>query len=360
MIQQYFAAANGRDGFVSYFPAVFRPGETGRTLIVKGGSGTGKSTLIKAAAETGEARGMICERFFCSADPASLDGILLYENGRPACAVIDGTAPHIWDPRYPGACEEIVNLGRFWDGGILRTQKDTIIALNEKKSVLYREAYALLGCAGVLLDAVHTLAREILLGDKMEAAAGRLLTQAMKEARLRPKEKPSLGIRALSALTTRGAVHFDTFAMLAARRVTVDDSAFGGLAAFFMDAVLHKAALLGLDAVRAPDPLHPGRTEAIWLPDLGLAILPGSREDAADGDKNVNMARFIDGSAIHGELRRQRRRLARAKGELIGAALEKLAQIRPLHGELEAVYADAMDFEALDAFTPSVIASLFA
>jgi DNA gyrase subunit A len=41
-----------------------------------------------------------------------LDGIIIVEKN---IAVIDGTAPHIYEPKLPGICEKMINLGENWD-----------------------------------------------------------------------------------------------------------------------------------------------------------------------------------------------------------------------------------------------------
>ena len=45
--RRYFAAANGFTGFRNYFPAVFDSAEYRRIFVLKGGPGTGKSSLMK-------------------------------------------------------------------------------------------------------------------------------------------------------------------------------------------------------------------------------------------------------------------------------------------------------------------------
>ena len=75
----YFAAANTRGGFVSFFDKIFSEDECGRTYILKGGPGVGKSTFMKKLAKLSEDKGYTCEYFYCSSDPSSLDGIIIKE-----------------------------------------------------------------------------------------------------------------------------------------------------------------------------------------------------------------------------------------------------------------------------------------
>ncbi|MBR5615851.1 MAG: hypothetical protein IKW66_03430, partial [Clostridia bacterium] len=73
----YFAASNSRAGFHSYYEACFRH-KVDRLFFIKGGPGTGKSTLMRRVARCGEARGYLAEYYYCSSDADSLDAILLY------------------------------------------------------------------------------------------------------------------------------------------------------------------------------------------------------------------------------------------------------------------------------------------
>ena len=109
----YFGAANGYGGFRSNFNAIFSPEELDKLFIIKGGPGTGKSTLMKKIKERYSSSASIIT-ILCSSDPDSLDGILIKKNG-VTIGIADGTAPHVIDAKYPGVIEEIVNLGDGFD-----------------------------------------------------------------------------------------------------------------------------------------------------------------------------------------------------------------------------------------------------
>lgn len=47
------------------------------------------------------------DHIYCSSDSNSLDGIII--NNRKT-AVVDGTSPHVIEPKAPGAVEEYINL----------------------------------------------------------------------------------------------------------------------------------------------------------------------------------------------------------------------------------------------------------
>ena len=104
----YFLGANSRRGFFSLYDQF--PPEGSFLHVIKGGPGTGKSTLLKAIADRAEARGLEVHRVLCSGDPDSLDGVAI---PTLALAWVDGTAPHITEPGLFGVTGDYWNLTRF-------------------------------------------------------------------------------------------------------------------------------------------------------------------------------------------------------------------------------------------------------
>ena len=129
---RYFLAANSFEGFVSHFSDSYSAESGYKTYIIKGGPGTGKSSLMKYVAIRAIEKGYTVHLCHCSSDPDSLDGVIIDEK---KTVILDGTAPHIVEPKYPGTCENIVDLGRFWDSENLRSKRiDIINATNINKS----------------------------------------------------------------------------------------------------------------------------------------------------------------------------------------------------------------------------------
>ena len=139
----YFAASNSAHGFHSYYDECFDRKEITRLFAIKGGPGTGKSRFMRDVAEWGERVGWSAEMIYCSSDPDSLDGVILTRNGE-GIAVLDATAPHVYEPSRPGYREEIVNLGEFWNAELLRGHRDELDALNRRKKEAYRRGYRFL------------------------------------------------------------------------------------------------------------------------------------------------------------------------------------------------------------------------
>lgn len=87
----FFLGANSANGFVSRFSNVYNLTDGWRVYIIKGGPGTGKSSLMKKLASSAKERGFTPQLCYCSSDPVSLDAVIIPEN---KFMIADGTAPH--------------------------------------------------------------------------------------------------------------------------------------------------------------------------------------------------------------------------------------------------------------------------
>ena len=151
----YFGAANGYQGFRSRFGEIFDSYTMEKIYVLKGGPGTGKSTLLKKVLGHAWPSGYFKEAIFCSSDPDSLDGAII-SNGDRRVAILDGTAPHERDAVIPGAVDEIINLGEGFDIAALDGKRDEIRALTAKKKSAYKSAYSRLGIAGKVFESIKS------------------------------------------------------------------------------------------------------------------------------------------------------------------------------------------------------------
>ncbi len=146
--KEYYAAANGYRGFRSYFDEVFKTSDLWHLFILKGGPGTGKSSLMKKLLNSFLKMGYPCDAIYCSSDAKSLDGLIIDKR----VAILDGTAPHEIDTRLPGAFDEIVNLGDGWDTEKLKKKRRKIEEINKIKKQNYNSAYKYLSFSGNVHD----------------------------------------------------------------------------------------------------------------------------------------------------------------------------------------------------------------
>ena len=139
-----FPGGNTTQGFFSYYPYILPQDKARHIYCIKGGPGVGKSTFMKEIGKAAGERGFAVDNMHCSSDPGSLDGVVI-----PALrtGLIDGTAPHVVDPRNPGAVDEIINLGEHWDLPGIKRHRQDIMDDNAGVGRLFARVYRLLGAA---------------------------------------------------------------------------------------------------------------------------------------------------------------------------------------------------------------------
>jgi hypothetical protein len=120
-IKNYYAGGNTARGFHSLYESNLQGLEC--VYILKGGPGTGKSSLMKKIGNEWVEKGYDIEFLHCSSDNQSIDGVIIRSL---KVGIVDGTAPHVIEPKTPGAVEQYINLGEAWDAKALSVEKKNI------------------------------------------------------------------------------------------------------------------------------------------------------------------------------------------------------------------------------------------
>ncbi|MBQ8403227.1 MAG: hypothetical protein IJX55_02235 [Clostridia bacterium] len=341
MNKKYFAAANTEAGFRSLFAEVFSPGELSRIYIIKGGPGTGKSTFMYGIASLAEERGLATEYYYCSADTGSLDGVKIPALG---VAVLDGTSPHTSDPRYPGACETIVNLGQNFDVEKLREHRAQIEALTDECSACYKRSARFLRAAGEVERLRLDLAGKTFDFAKARKAARRLLSRA----------KPGGGEyreRYISALGTRGRAHIQNSAEKGEKIVQICGKY--GAEKLFLRVLCEQAQAFGYTLLRHPDVLLHDYTEGLYIKELKTRYII-----TEESEEQINAMRFVNAGVLAAN-RAKLRFAEKCYTSVLDGALAELSEMGKKHDELEKFYVSAMDFEKSDAMRAQVEKEIF-
>ncbi len=339
----YFAAANSRGGFVSFFKDIFRNGELDYLYIIKGGSGTGKSRLMREIAAMAEKSGDEIEYFYCSSDPMSLDGIILKKRH---VGVIDGTPPHAEEPSLPGCSDEIINLGEFWDGRILRQNREQIAELTEKKKQLYKIAYSYLSAAGKAAEAAELLTLPSIKTEKLCSWAERLAGRFEKNV------YPCERLRLTSAISYMGVCDTGSFYDSASRRFVLSDPA--RIAPVVLSSLRRALSDAGSSVLLSYSPLDTGNLNGIYIKDerVSFTVIGELESDAV-----INTDRFLDRD-IYRENRTKIRYLRKSAEAMVNSAVETMQLIYRLHSEVEKIYSAAMDFGAKEKYTQKLIKTI--
>ncbi|MBQ9150865.1 MAG: hypothetical protein IJX72_01340, partial [Clostridia bacterium] len=272
--RRYFAASNSCRGFRNYYGDIFTDTRTDRLYIIKGGPGTGKSHFMKVVARRARTLGYTVTEYACSSDPASLDGILLEKAGCPTLGMLDGTAPHVREPVLPGAKEEIINLGVFWNGKHLAGQSGIIRTLGAGKSAAYDRTYAYLAACGELDRVAESRMEGCVRQDRLTALANRILRHELKGERFTPV--PAL--RRAVSMTGEACLH--TFEAISAAMggILLNLEDYYGLGYRLTASLLAASREKNLTVLVSYHPVYPHKIDGMLYPATGLCILVGDAE----------------------------------------------------------------------------------
>ena len=352
MQHRYFAASNSSEGFKSYYGEVFDRAE--RLYVIKGGPGTGKSSLMKRVVAEAEREGFEVEYYYCSSDPSSLDGILI-STGNGVIGMVDGTSPHVWEPTHAGAKDEIVNLGEFWDSRALREQKNEIFSLSNKKSTAFKRAYSYLRSCGNLRAVTDSLVRKATDFDKLQSAAERLARSLdLEEGAI--ETVPAL----ISAVSMQGRMRLDTIEENSDRIWRIGE--FYGVGQWFLDALIGSLHKYKCWARISYDCVEPRYCDGVLLEKEKIGFVLGKESDSLDSkgadDRFINPKRFVRTERMR-EIRGELRYASRLYSDCLDGALYALGEAKVYHFLLEDIYRHTMDFAALTDYSRNLIKKIF-
>lgn len=342
-----FLGANSSEGFASLYSTF---PEENRTLVIKGGPGSGKSSIMKKIAAEALKNGYFTESCYCSSDAESLDAIRIPD--KKLC-VIDGTAPHLMEPKFAGAKDEILYTGQFWDEKKLQTAYPEIKELTEKISGCFSRAYRYLSAAGKATEDIRFALRPITEKGKLKKFA----TDFIKRHTKKRGGTGSVLPRYLSAIAPQGLiVNRDTVYTLADKVYVLEDPYRIG--SEFLEAVIETAVQNGHKVYVFYDPLCPSVVEHVVLPEEGIGFVTSNKIHSFEPQRayRIHLSRFSDPDTSVKECCRNAERLVSA---CLKEAISSLKKEKAYHDDLEEFYIEAMDFRKLNIYTSKLIKTLF-
>ncbi|MDF2530499.1 MAG: ATPase [Clostridia bacterium] len=348
-VKEVFPGGNTYKGFHSFYDYIISQEEARRIFCIKGGPGVGKSSFMKAIAKEFVELGYDVELHHCSSDNNSLDGVVIKQ---AKVALLDGTAPHVVDPKNPGAVDEIVNFGDFWNEEGFAVERDTILSLNKEVKGLFNSSYHYLLSAKEMQDDIEIAAEEavdkvkfnkILLGLKAE------LTDNLEAAGEAGKERHLFD----SAITPDGQMDYiDTL---------IKDSDkcyfFEGLHTKGISEILNTLAkeylLKGYDVEIYHQPLNPDRIQTVLVEELGLAFTVNCKME-----KKAYKIVDLDEAIIPEKLEGKKDLIAKdseMKNLLLQEAYKRVYMAKKKHDDMEKSYVPNMDFAAVTEFRKKFI-----
>lgn len=349
-IKHMFPGGNTAVGFYSYYHHIIGP-EAVRVFILKGGPGVGKSTFMRRIGAEMSGRGYDLEHHHCSSDNDSLDGLVIPAVG---IALVDGTKPHIVDPQYPGAVDEIVNLGDFWDENILRRAKAEIISTTRRISGHFAAAYSRLAEAKVVRDEMEGYVTGCMRFNRVDRLTAELIRDILGQTRgqseIVPRDRHLFG----TAITPEGVAHHLDSLLADVERLFLIKGMPGSGRSALVETVARAAHRKGLDTEVYHCAFEPRKTDLVIIPQIRTAVLKdveevGFRPEHGSGPRilTYSLDAYLDRKAL--EHYAAGMMSARSRfGAALQRAVRSIREAKLTHDYLEGFYVPAMDFAAID------------
>ncbi|AZR72290.1 hypothetical protein BBF96_02095 [Anoxybacter fermentans] len=342
-IKHVFPGGNTSKGFYSFYDYIIPP-DTTRIFIIKGGPGVGKSTFMRKIGEAMLERGYDIEFHHCSSDNASLDGVVIPAIG---VALIDGTAPHIVDPKNPGCVDEIIHLGDFWDEEGMRSHKKDIIEANQEVSRLFERAYRFLKAAQVVYDDWEKANQEAMDYGKANKIAANLIEKVFtRDVSTRIGEERHLFA---SAITPDGMVNYlETIVGPCKKRYIIEGRPGTG-----KSTLLRKIATAAVERGYKVEMYHcalnPEKIEHVVVPELSIAFTKSIEPhlySPQNGDEKINMDYCLNAEILekYEKLVEENEKIF---NKLFNRAIKFISQAKKTHDHMETFYIPNMDFDAI-------------
>jgi len=349
-----FAGGNTSLGFFSYYDYILPQEEAVRIFVIKGGPGVGKSTFMKKIATEMLNMGYDIELIHCSSDPDSLDGVVI-----PAIkvALIDGTAPHVVDPRNPGAVDEIIHLGDYWNEEKIKQYREEIIAGNLEIGRMFQRAYRYIKAAALVhedMAEINKLAADM---GRIYIIADKMLKEIFDGTGISYREGRQRHLFA-SAITPEGIkCYIDS--ILNEEKVYRIISEQGMGAEKILEKVRSSAVERGFYVESYYCALNPLKLEHIVIPRINVAVTTTNNYHSAkvSAYREFDLSEYVEKSVIE---RYENEFLYDGKKfeELMDMAVKTIKKAKAIHDQIESYYIPNMDFEAVQRRLESTLAMI--
>lgn len=337
----YYAGGNTAKGFVHFFESNFQDLE--RLFILKGGPGTGKSSMIKSIGNEWREKGYDLEWIHCSSDAESLDAVIISEL---KVGIVDGTNPHALEPQYPGVVDEYVDLGVAWNRDQLLKQKDEIINMTKKVSEGFQAAYRSFG-EGLK---EHDKLEEIYIS-QMDFNRANKLTSEWIQKLIQIPSKQGRGItkhRFLGASTPVGPVDFvENITENLETRYFIKGRAGTGKSTM-LKKIVEAAEHRGYDTEVYHCGFDPDSLDMVVVRELDFAIFdstaPHEYFPSKTKDYIIDLYKEAVATGTDEKYSDRIYETTRKYKEKMNKGIQQLAETKEIRDRLEKIYIEAMDF----------------
>lgn len=347
-VKKVFPGGNTSRGFYSFYDQII-PEDAARIFVIKGGPGVGKSSFMKTIGEEFIKQGHDVEFHYCSSDNKSLDGLVIKKAN---VALLDGTAPHVVDPKNPGAVDEILNLGAFWNESGLVKDKYDIINYNKQVRMRFYSAYRYLLSAKEMQDDIEVIISEGVDREKLNRLKLSLRNELVDGVNNTSKA-PAIRHLFDSAITPDGLVDYIDTIILGNYICYYLKAEIGTISTELLSYLANEYSQKGYAVELYHQPLNPDRLQTLVVDKLKIAVTVNPKMESRayqviDLDSVIDATKYEDKAEL----------LAKDRmiySQMLEEGVRRIKMAKLLHDEMEKSYVGSMDFVGVTELRNSIV-----
>ena len=359
ILRKLFPGNNTATGFFSFYDHILPQDTANYFYVIKGGPGVGKSTFMRKIGMDFYDRGYDIEFMCCSSDNNSLDGVVI---PHIKTAFIDGTAPHIVDPKFPGGVATIIHLGDYWNEEVLRQHRPQIIELTKEISEYFKSAYRYLKAAHCFLEDAEAKINQGLKISKLNLLSKKLIKELF--GKTAPNKRPGKSRHLFAtAITPDGPINYLDTVFIDTKILYLFEGPIGSGKSLVISQLVNWAILLNLDIEVYHCAFEPNKIDGFYLPEFKIGVMKSTSFINLDVTrlKNAVEIKIIDFEEFTGNYPKQRYQHSLEQFfSLFELGCAAIKQAKLVHDELEKFYIPSMDFGAIEARRLDVLNKLLA
>ena len=355
----FFLSVNSPNGVFSIFRELYNPTDNWFCYILKGGPGTGKSTLMKKIAEKSIAKGNYTELIHCSSDLNSLDAVII-----PCLktAIVDGTSPHTLDPTFPGLSDTVINLCDCWNSKKLLKHKSALLDLYQKNKSFHDTSKKYLHAYGQIDKEMKKIIENCTLKNEISTYCEKFSKKIFKNS---SSSICSEKLRFISSITPNGHICFEESLNSQADKIFIIEDNFSVVGNLILQNLRNIALNHRLNITTCLQPLAPDKEiEAIIIPELKIAFkIENSKTLYSDTNekieyKKISTNKFLNTTELskHKNLIALNREICK---ELLYKSVNNLHNALLVHNEIEEFYKSSMNYSKLDKISDKLLSKIF-
>ncbi len=293
----FFLASNSPQGFFSKMD-IFSENlpEDWKCNVIKGSPGCGKSTYMRKLAKEIEGMGLSVEYIHCPSDPDSLDAVIFSDL---KLCYVDGTAPHVIDPIFPGISGEIIDLGKLKNIKDITKNKKKIFELDKTCKELYSRAQKYLIAFSSILSSSIEYSIENIDTELIKKISGKISKKFFKKSLAK---RANQSTRLISSIGPKGLLFLNQNLKFYKYIYQINDD-LNLISNIIFKNILNSATEKCYDSIVCLNPLSLSeKIETLIIPELSLAFVATNRWQKFESDENPLKFLPIDISKIKSEI----------------------------------------------------------